>query len=107
MAKNSKGERPQTHEPWVGFAQFEKWKREAASKDYADKAFEILHAAGTLTRQGYLEMMLVMDEMYPGWEWREQMDELEAFYCKYSLALKERPRIERIEEFISNPHTPQ
>jgi hypothetical protein len=98
ISKKKIAGRPSETPQWVGLAQIEKWKREMASPEYAAASFKILHAAGKVTRQEYLEMMLEMEEKYPGYGWREQMDELEAFYCKYNLALKDYPKIQRIDE---------
>lgn len=98
MPKKSKTERPQQkRQPYVHQEEWNRWKREAASPEYVAASFEVIFTAGKLTRQGFLEMMLNMDELHPGSGWCEQMNELEALYCKYNLALKELPRIERIE----------
>ncbi len=97
MPKRAKTDRPRQKEQWVGLGQIEKWKREAAPKEYGEMAFEILNSAGKVTRQAYLEMMFEMEERFPGYGWIVLMDDLEAYYCKRGLSLKEMPMIQRIE----------
>jgi len=94
-------ERPTQRDPFLGRYQWEKWKREAASLEYAEAAMMVLNAAGKVTRQKYLEMMLEMEEKFPGRGWREQMDSLEAFYYKEKMVLKDFPRSGHLAPFIS------
>ena len=72
------------------------WQRNSAGPEYAAASFRVLSSAGKVTRQKYLEMLLDMEENYPGRGWKEQMDELERFYFKYGLKLSERPRLNSI-----------
>jgi hypothetical protein len=95
--KKSLMDRPKQPTQWVGLKQIERWKREAAKPEYAIPAFKILNSAGKATRQAYLEMMLEMTEKFPGYGWKEQMDELEKFYADRGLSLKELPLIRSIE----------
>jgi len=100
MAKRAnKSDRPLKSEHWVGVGEWERWKREAAGPAYAEAAQTVLNAAGKVTRQVYLEMILQMDSLYPGRGWREQMDDLEAFYFKHELSIKEFPRSRQISGF--------
>ena len=68
------------------------WRYEAAKIEYVLQSMAILNAAQTATRQEYLEMLLDMDEKYPGRGWREVMNELDKFYCDRGLSLKEHAR---------------
>ena len=97
MAKRAnKPDRPLKSEHWVGLGEWGRWKREVADPVYYRAAMEVLNSAGKVTRQKYLEMLLEMEEKYPGRGWRQQMDELEAFCFKHGLALKEFPRSKQI-----------
>jgi len=100
MAKRAnKSDRPLKSEHWVGVGEWERWKRDAAGLGYAEAAQAVLNAAGKATRQVYLEMMLQMDSLYPCRGWREQMDDLEAFYFKHELSIKEFSRSRQISGF--------
>jgi hypothetical protein len=78
---------------WVGLHQLDKWKRDAASPEYAAAAFKILNSAGKISRQKYLEAMLDMDLKFPGHGWGSQVDELAKFYNLNQLELQKLPRV--------------
>ncbi len=89
-------------EPKVGYSvtaqQWAQWRREAASPEYCAEAMKVIRLAGKVTRQAYLEAMLAMEEKHPGVGWKEQMDDLERFYHKYKLPLKDYPRMRDVPE---------
>lgn len=87
-------------DPEISRRAFAKWKREAAGEEYFAEALAVLKQAGKVSRRAYLELMFEMEEKYPGRGWRDQIDELEAFYFKYKLELKEHPRMREIIEKI-------
>lgn len=105
--QRNNADRPPQRQQKIYREDWERWKREAAKPNYAIPAFKILKSAGKVTRQRYLEMMLEMEERFPGRGWHEQMDELEAYYHKHNLPLKDFPLIREIgaeiDALIDNP----
>lgn len=85
-------ERPAQTEIRAGLKQLGAWAYLAAGPEYHEAGMAVLGSAGKLTRVAYLEMMLDMETRFPGRGWKEQLDELEVFYFKHGLAIKEFPR---------------
>ena len=104
--KHEAASRPGDASAGIGRGQWEYWKRKAAPTEYVEASLKLLNSAGKMTRQAYLEQFLEVEEKYPGRGWKEQMDELEAFYFKQGLSLKEFPRstnlFENIEKAIDS-----
>jgi hypothetical protein len=72
---------------------FAKWKREAASREYAMESLAIIRRLGKVTRQEYLEMFHNMETRYPGRGWKEEADKLEKWFFNTNKPLKQIPPV--------------